>query len=546
MEQPMPTHITLAGGLLADRYEATWRGNLLALDWDGDFLQPFRDRNAGGGYVGLGKTFEALTRFAANTRNPDLLALRSDVVTTILDGQEDDGYLGWFAPEHRVLKLWDVHELGYLILALVTDFQLHGAEGSLSAAGRAADWLLPRLTADAFATLDERIGVHLSMCGLDRALLALSAASGKSLYRQFVADAMAIGRWDLPILLERHGRIEGHAYAYLTRALAQLELGGASSPSNRAEHFLLHEDGLAISGTCGQSECWHNDQRGHGELGETCTTAYLLRWQGHLARHDHDPRRADLIERAIYNSLFAAQSPDGRQIRYYTAQEGPRVWWDKDTYCCPGNFRRIMAELPELVSHPTTDGLVIDLYTDARWSTVVHGVTVHCSMGTGYPTQGSVAIVVEPERPVTFALGVRIPGWCSGAEVLLNDQPQPVTPGRTTLMREWRDGDHLDVVLPMPWRLVRGRGVNAGRAAVMRGPQVYCLAEPAPDELVFEAGSLATVPADAWRREAVGCRVNAGGRTLQLHEFPDPDGQATYLRFDRLDNAVDDELVHGV
>ncbi len=359
----MPTNlITLTGGLLGRRYEATWRGNLLALDWDHDFLRPFRERTAGGGYVGLGKTFEALTRFAAATGEPDLLALREHVLAAIVDGQADDGYLGWFAPEHRVLRLWDVHELGYLILALVTDARLHGATGSLQAAGRAADWLLPRLTAEALATLDESIGVHLSVCGLDRALLALTAASGQPRYRQFVADAMAIGRWDLPLVLERHGRIEGHAYAYLTRALAQLELAGVSAPSNRAERFLLRGDGLAISGTCGQAECWHNDQRGHGDLGETCTTAYLLRWQGYLARQDHDPRRGDLLERCVYNSLLAAQSPDGRKLRYTRHRRG-RGCGGTRHLLLSRQLRRIMAELPGLIGQTTSDGLVLDLYT---------------------------------------------------------------------------------------------------------------------------------------------------------------------------------------
>ncbi len=539
----MPTNlITLTGGLLGRRYEATWRGNLLALDWDHDFLRPFRERTAGGGYVGLGKTFEALTRFAAATGEPDLLALREHVLAAIVDGQADDGYLGWFAPEHRVLRLWDVHELGYLILALVTDARLHGATGSLQAAGRAADWLLPRLTAEALATLDESIGVHLSVCGLDRALLALTAASGQPRYRQFVADAMAIGRWDLPLVLERHGRIEGHAYAYLTRALAQLELAGVSAPSNRAERFLLRGDGLAISGTCGQAECWHNDQRGHGDLGETCTTAYLLRWQGYLARQDHDPRRGDLLERCVYNSLLAAQSPDGRKLRYYTAQEGPRVWWDKDTYCCPGNFRRIMAELPGLIGHTTSDGLVLDLYTPARWDTVHQGVAVRLTIETADPSEGTVALLVEPERPVQFALGLRIPGWASGAELAVNDAPQACSPGRATLLREWRAGDRIELRWPLPWRLVKGRGVNAGRAAVMRGPQLYCLAEPAPDQRVVEAGSLVAVPDHDWRLGAVGGRITSGGRALRLREFPDPAGLATFLRFDRLDQAVDDEL----
>jgi DUF1680 family protein len=37
-----------------------------------------------------------------------------------------------------------------------------------------------------------------------------------------------------------------------------------------------------------------------------------------------NPYYGDLMERTIFNALFAAQSPDGRQLRYYTPLEGKR------------------------------------------------------------------------------------------------------------------------------------------------------------------------------------------------------------------------------
>ena len=34
----------------------------------------------------------------------------------------------------------------------------------------------------------------------------------------------------------------------------------------------------------------------------------------------------------------------------------PRIYFDKDSYCCPGNWRRIVAELPAMIYYRSADG----------------------------------------------------------------------------------------------------------------------------------------------------------------------------------------------
>ena len=127
--------------------------------------------------------------------------------------------------------------------------------------------------------------------------------------------------------------------------------------------FLTRQDGLVITGACGYQECWHDNQQGFFKLGETCATAYLIRLLDNMLRLEGDTLYGDMMERTIYNALFAAQSPDGRNLRYYSPFEGKRVYFDKDTYCCPCNFRRIIAELPTMVYYRCGGGLAINLYT---------------------------------------------------------------------------------------------------------------------------------------------------------------------------------------
>ena len=135
------------------------------------------------------------------------------------------------------------------------------------------------------------------------------------------------------------------------------------------------------------------------------------------------------------------------------------------------------------------------------------------------------------------------------------------------ITREWKAGDEVQFDLPMPWRLVKGRQRQAGRVAVMRGPQVFCL-NPAQNPALAkldgaDLGYLALDPQslgepvrnDAVRPGGLGCKVSAWNAgfglgtnadyELVLTEFPDPDGRATYFRLRDYRVAVEDELFAG-
>ena len=90
-------------------------------------------------------------------------------------------------------------------------------------------------------------------------------------------------------------------------------------------------------------------------------------------------------------------------------------------------------------------------------------------------------IEVEPGQPGTFALMVRIPGWCTGETVRVNGQrvdSDKRTRGYLRIQRDWHPSDVVQLDMPMPARQMRSNPLvqaNAGRAAIVRGPLVYCL-----------------------------------------------------------------------
>jgi DUF1680 family protein len=224
-----------------------------------------------------------------------------------------------------------------------------------------------------------------------------------------------------------------------------------------------------------------------GKLGETCTTAYLIRWAAHLLRRTHKAWFGDLMERAIYNALFAASDASGRRIRYYAAGEGKRTWYESDTYCCPGNYRRIIGELPGFIIRPHQEGLAIDLYESGRFTIPRGDQAVGLEIQTDYPFENSISIMMTPERAAAFPLSMRVPGWAREVSVSLNGERIAAAPqkGWLTMERQWQYGDKVELIFGMPWRLIRGMRLQKNKVAIMRGPLVWG-ADPADNKMLGE------------------------------------------------------------
>ena len=573
---PLDLRAVKVGGEIGRRIDITLANNLLKLDVDRDFLPPFQVKDGKLGYIGLGKLIDSAVMLAAYSGDARSLALKEHLVNETLKSQEADGYIGIFPGPRRIKSLWDVHEMGYVIWGLLSDYRYFGEQRSLDAARKVADYLL-KSWAVLPAQWDADVAPHVAFIGIERTMLALHRATGNPAYLDFCVKTRALPAWDLGIVMGRRNGIEGHVYAFMARCLAQLELNDLgpdphlTSQTERALDFMTRHDGMLITGSAGQIEIWTDDQDGRGAAGETCAIAYQLRVYDHQLRAQGDARMGDLMERTVLNALFASQSPDGRRLRYFAPLEGERAYWTTDTYCCPCNYRRIIAELPLMVFYRAQDGIAVNLYTPAQAKlTVGQGVPLSIRQETRYPNSGTVRLVLEPAVPVTFPLKLRIPAWASGVSATVNGAAVAgeITPGAFfEIRREWQPGDRVVLELPMKWRLVKGRQRQAGRVAVMRGPQVFCLNPARNPQLAkldaIDLGYLALDPASlgepvadpSVRPDGIGCRIQAWkpGMSLSpktdyqltLSEFPDPDGKATYFRLRDSSVAVDDELLSG-
>jgi DUF1680 family protein len=563
------------GGEIGRRLDVTLTNNILCLDVDKDFLPYFQKKDSQNGkYMGMGKLIDAVVRMSYDTQNETSVALKKHLIGELIKAQCPDGYIGTMAPENRLVKVWDIHELNYIIYALISDYKLFGEQKSLAAARSAADYILSnwsRIPSD--WEKQTRIAAFVSVTGLDQTMLTLYDVTGDKRYLEFELNQRDLANWDPGIVIGRRVLVEGHTYAYMAACLGQLELYRIHpevkllGPTYEAMEFMTAHDGMGITGGVGQAEVWTDDQDGGRDLGETCSTTYQIRLYENLLRLTGDSRYGDVMERTIYNALFGAQSPDGREIRYFTPFEGKRDYTHAS--CCVNNYRRLIPELPAMVYYRASNGVAINLYSTSHTRFAMKGnLSLAVQQITDYPNSGRVLIRIDPSVPASFPLKLRIPSWSKDAKISVNGSPSEVicVPGQFAVVeRTWKAGDQVVLDMPMEWRLVRGRQKQAGRAAVMRGPLLFCL-DPQQNELLAQDNAedlgrimidLASiepnpVPSRAVRPDGIGCRLkaetvpgalgNEGNITLTLTEFADPNGKCCYFRLPDLSQAVDDEL----
>ena len=589
-------HVTLnqqeLGGEIDRRIKNLVYQNYMVVDLDGKWLDHFRHRTDRGDrshvYFGIGKVFDAGSLFTAYTGDPKVATRTQYIIDELVKSRDADGYLGFWnvEPENRQDHInWILHEQEYINLAFVRNYRCTGNPQSLAHAKIMADYILKT-----FPTPQNPCYNAGDICtaGLPEGMLELYRVTGDKRYFDFAADVphgnnhgevqlASLRTWE-----QDFSRRPRHVYVMLARCYAQTELYRLTSEENllhmsqlmRNELLKKGEGGMLVTGSCSDGEQFSYNQNGRGAIGESCVTAYVLRWIDSLMRLEGDMRYGDLLERTIYNALLAANSPDGRWIRYFTPFTGERKYDTRDFFCCCGNYRRAVAELPQKVYYRTPEGgIALSLFTNSKKTFEVKGQDVTILQETTYPNDGDVQLTFATENPVTFAFQFRTPRWCEKIMVRVNDEaPAIIDPsdqklGCYALNRTWQDGDVVRISMPMPWRLLRGRAVQEGRVVLLRGPIVYCIGKdqntellakcPEPRNLVIDPASI-TEPvkdasirpgglkaaAKAWlNQDCTGEKVD-----ITLTEFIDPSGQDVYFRVPNLADTspvrlMDDEIV---
>jgi uncharacterized protein len=221
--------------------------------------------------------------------------------------------------------------------------------------------------------------------------------------------------------------------------------------------------------------------------GESCAAIGNMMWNWRMLTATGEAKYADVVERALYNGINSGMSLDGTLYCYrnplgFDPSGGDKIrnpWYD--TTCCPPNLERTFASLPGYFYSTSKEGLYLHLYDNSQldWH-LEDGTGLKVTQKTNYPWDGTAEISVSPAKPTDFTFYLRIPGWSDGTEVSVNGKAvSGATAGQyLELKRKWKSDDVIKVKFNMMPRAIEAnpRVVDDyGRAAVQRGPIVYCL-----------------------------------------------------------------------
>ena len=164
---------------------------------------------------------------------------------------------------------------------------------------------------------------------------------------------------------------------------------------------------------------------------ETCANIALVFWAHRMLHMDPDGRYVDVMERALYNSVISGVSRSGDHFFYanplaaHPGVDPHGTIQDTDYHyrrsawfgcaCCPPNVARLLASLGGYVYSQGAGEARVNLYVAGQGELTVDGQRVVLQQQTKCPWDGTVTLTVQPEAPTTFAVALRIPGWCRGA-----------------------------------------------------------------------------------------------------------------------------------
>lgn len=489
-----------------------------------------------------------------------------ELISKIAAMQWEDGYVNSYFTLRKNEPRWtDIehkHELycaGHLIEAAVAHHAVTGKRNFLNVAIRLADHI-----GESFGP-----GRNMNPCGhpeVEIALLRLSEVFAPPAQRIGIAldvGASAVtpdpGRADryralAAFFVNQHGRKEGRerlwgAYAQDDKPLVeQTEIAGhavramylysaATDLARRGEGADLAPTlerlwtdlttrKMYVTGGIGSSA--HNegftapyDLPNDTAYAESCAAIGMVFWNHRLNLLHGDAKYFDVLERALYNGVLSGISLDGEKFFYTNplASRGQhqRVPW-YPCACCPPNFCRLLTSVGNYVyavgiEDDGAPAVYLNMYaaTTARLELPGGQAVTIRQTGRG-PWSYDVKIAVEVEKPVTFALKLREPGWSAGFEFENPAEYRAVKHGGYRVVRrEWRGRTEFGLRIENPVLRLTADGrvrANVGRAAMQRGPIVYCVEEadnPAARGLILEdARRMAVTPMKSELGEVIG------------------------------------------
>lgn len=427
-------------------------------------------------------------------------------VESLLSTQSPDGYIGNYDSAHQLLK-WDIWGRKYVMLGLLSWYDLSGDRRALDAAVRVADHLMGQVGPDRTDIVKTGSYRGMASSSVLEPIMLLYRRTGERRWLDFAG--YIVGQWETPDgpgLIDRadipvarrfphpakwFGYDNGQkAYEMMSCYEGLLEYYKATEEERYLDavkktfsHILDEEINVAGSGSA--MECWYGGKALQTvptfHTMETCVSFTWMQFCDRLLSLTGDSRYADCIECTFFNAILGSLKDDDSQIAKYTPLEGWRVEGERqcgmDINCCNANGPRAFALIPSLAYRAKGDTLTVNYYGDSEVDIDAGlGRAVKIVQSGGYPVSGDISLEIITPVPEEFTIRLRIPDWSrttslravSGADTLSLDCVALAAGEYATVSRRWRSGDRLLLNFDMTARLME----QNAHQAIVRGPIV--------------------------------------------------------------------------
>lgn len=533
----------------------------------------------------IAKWLEAAAYSLETHPDEELENLVDETIELIGRVQGEDGYLNTYftikEPNLRWSNLQEGHELytaGHFIEAGTAHYQATGKTNLLNIVSKLADCICKE-----FGKEEGKSSGYPGHQEIELALIRLYEVTGKRDYletakyfidirgegenyflaeekqKQFKRIFPEFSGYDpkysqshLPVREQK--TVEGHAVRAVYMLCAMADLANEYQDQSLLNACITLWDNMVhkrmfVTGSIGSSGILERfttdyDLPNDSNYSETCASIGLALFGKRMAQITKDASYMDVVETALYNTVLSGIAMDGKSFFYVNPLE---VWPDNclertskehvkavrqkwfGVACCPPNIARTLASLGQYIYFTDEDTIYTNLYLSNQTEIKIKNTEIKLSQDSDYLKSGKVTIKVENPTTARINLAFRIPGYADKGQTILNGEPvssKAIIDGYLLLKGDCRE-QTICLQFPMKARIVHANPLvraNAGKAAILKGPLVYCLEE------VDNGKNLAAVfldtkaePEEIFEQELLGgvTKLKIKGKKIKQDSWPE-------------------------
>jgi DUF1680 family protein len=469
-------------------------GKLLERMWDGEYA---------------GKWLDAAIRTAVNTGDTTLIESIEAFVSSLINHQQPDGYIGIKPPTDRELnnweRDWDLWNQWNSMIGLLTHYEFLGNNGSLEAAKGIGDWIVNEygpVNEENSRFINGETNVGFTNVVVIGQLIRLFKHTGNQRYLDFVSQVIEIYP-PVQYMLDT-----GEPYLFHPYMLSAVLMGLADYASVKKDGNILAKveqvwEILATAhmfptGSLGEREDLDDNpivDVPDGQLQETCATTEWIFFTMSLYEITGRIKYIEALEKTSYNALIGAQSKDGMKWCYWTPLRYSKHFLHGPTRCCFWSGPRGIARLPQMIYATRDNTVYVNFYESSKASLLTEKGELQVSQYSNFPEVGKSSIILKTPPDWEGKTCIRVPDWSTGFQARLNGDKISAgkdMDGYVNIDIQGSIEYHVEVQFEVP--LIR-EYLDDDNLVIRRGPEVLSLdTRDNIDTWLGAADDLITIP----------------------------------------------------